>query len=209
MKVRAILALCAGVVLASCGSLADDPLVNFGQSVLKRGTGGAQGAPASLAEQRAALLRQVEQSGTDQPVLLVQLPKQGAVATLVIAGQNGGAVTWFDATGVSVVTRNALVIATRGLGADLMSSDPSASLAALRGGGSGYSRYHRYLDGEAQFQDITFTCTARRAGNRVEETCSVPEGKFNNTYELRGGEIWQSRQWLGRVIGYANIERVQ
>jgi hypothetical protein len=194
--------------LAACGTERERPVQDFVKSVAEaRKTKGK--TPPTLEQQRAALVAQLKKSGSTQPVLLVELTQRGAVASLSVAGQNRGAQSWFDPTGVSVVTRRGVVVETRGLGHDLMSSNANGTLNALSGGGRGYKRFHRYLDGEGQPNDITFTCDASRSGNTVTETCAVPEGSFTNTYQLRGGSVVESRQWLGREIGYARITRLQ
>lgn len=195
-------------ILFACGNRSDNLLLDVTKELAN--SAAKEKAPApSMAQQRAALVERARKAGNSQPILLVELPQAGAVASLSIVGQNNGAISWIDPTGVSVVTRRGVVIATRGLGFDLMSSDTRGTMNALRGGASGYSRFHRYLNGEGLPQDITFSCSAARGGGQISETCTNPDGSFTNSYQLRGSEVVQSRQWLGRQIGYASITRLQ
>lgn len=200
-----LLLLCG--FLAACGSAADNSIWGLAKGAAK--SVGKSAEPVPLEKQRADLIAQAAAIPGTAPILMVELPQRGAVATMVVAGTNAGDTTWFDATGVAVITRNGVARATRGLATDLMSSDVSGTLRALRGGASRYSRFHRYLDGAGQAQDITFSCEMTRDGGAFSETCRVPEGRFTNTYELRGGVVVRSRQWLGRDIGYARLTRLR
>ena len=204
---RCVGLLLMALLVSACGTASDNPAQSAARAVLAAGPLG--GDRPSLEALQAAILQAVQQSGSTEPVLLVALPKRKAIASLVVAGVNDGAVTWLDNTGVSVVTRRGVVISTRGLGTDVMASDVSGTLGALRRGGSGYVRLQRVLDGEGHLHDRPLTCEAPRKGAQVIETCRGLAGTVTNSYEMRGGEVSKSRQWLGADIGYAEIARLQ
>ena len=207
MKRYALMLLC--LMLVACGGAANDPLVSVVRNSVSR-LSAPTAPPPSIEAQRAAVLQDIKAAGGNDPVLVVELTKQKAVASLVVAAENQGATTWLDATGVSVVTRDGIVIATRGLGNDLMASEVSGSLTAVQSGSSGgYARTQRYLNGEGQLITLNLRCSARRAGTRVEELCETPETTIQNWYQVSAGRVTQSKQWIGPVIGYALLSRVR
>ncbi len=207
MKRYALLSLC--LVVVACGDAVNDPLVSAVRNSVSR-LSAPTAPPASLEDQRAAVLKDIAATGGQDPVLVVELPKQQAVASLVAAAQNQGATTWLDATGVSLVTRDGIVLATRGLGNDLMASDISGSLAATQSASSdSYTRVQRYLNGEGQLITLNLRCSARRAGTRVEELCEAPETTIQNWYQISAGRVTGSKQWIGPDIGYALLNRVR
>lgn len=201
----AVLGLCA---LVACGNAPRDPILSGLQSRVQRAVS-PPAPPPSLSEQRSRVLADVAASGTTDPVLLVTLPAQSAVASLVPLGANGDAVTWVDPTGVSLTTRGGVMIATRGLGHDLMISDASAVLDAMAAGGGRYTRLYRHLDGEGQLGRLVLDCALQRSGQLWRETCSTADTSVDNTYTESGGRITESRQWVSPEIGYAITEQLR
>ena len=207
MALKTALALLGLVALVACGATKDDPLFSATKTAVEN-IGKKKKTP-SMAAQKAALIQKVRASKTDAPILMVELPSRKAVATLSIAGQNNGAITWFDATGRSVTTRDGIVIATRGLGWDVMAADVSGTRRALRGGASSYTQSQRFLDGEDQLNVHQMICSATRAGGTLKETCKTPFGQIENSFVHSGGAVVKARQWLGTGIGYAVVSRIQ
>lgn len=205
--IRPLRVLLASLLLSACGTESQSPILNLARATLDANR--QDTVKPDIAAQQTAIRQAVLASGTSDPVLMVALPKRNAVATLVLAARNGQAVTWLDSTGVSVVTRRGIVIATRGLGSDVMSSDVSGTLQALDRGGTGYVRTQRFLDGEGHLQERALTCDAARAGPRVTETCQGGGATVTNRFELRGSAVVQSWQWLGAGVGFAEITRLQ
>lgn len=190
--------------MASCGTAANGPVVRAVKSGAQKLVNPEAEKP-SFADRKAAVLRDVEASGGTNPVLLVELPDLDAVASLVIAARNGAAITWIDPSGVSLVTQHGIVIATRGLGHDLMAADVSGTSAALSGGPITYGRVHRYLDGEGQLGRQEFQCAAQKHDTGVAETCRGGLTVFNNSFILKAGQVVRSDQWLGPEIGVARL----
>jgi len=175
------------------------------------------------------------------PLLLAEIPAQAAQATLIPwgenvgenVGQNVGVVTWRTGDNVSLAFAAGVIVATRGLGDDLMSADVTGTVQALTTGGVGtggvgtgaaaqYPRHHSYLDGENQTIFRSFLCQMgaavpeqinsfgllRDVSRRVE-TCYSLEETIENTYWTGSdGTLWRSRQWLGPRLGYMTTERL-
>ncbi|WP_323764791.1 YjbF family lipoprotein [Marinovum sp.] len=156
------------------------------------------------------------------PLLLAELTGLGTAAGVTPVSANGDVTTWQTGDGVSLSFRSGVVVATRGLGQDVLSADVENTLAALRGAREGYyTRFHSFMDGEHQTGFRSFQCrvTARaaeritifdhvHATTRVDETCLSPGVQVDNSYWLGGGIMWKSKQWVGPVTGYLLTERL-
>lgn len=150
--------------------------------------------------------------------LRVSLPSRDAQAVLGPVSRNGNITVWQTLDGISLSFRNGVLIETRGLGDDLMSSDAAGTLAMLRGAADGgyYPQMRSYLDGEQRTVFRSFQCrrTASgggtpRAGTRIDETCVSTTETVTNSYWLDStGRVIRSRQWVGPVVGYMETERV-
>ena len=166
-------------------------------------TGQKQAAPT--AEQLAAALTPDRLAQIGVPLILVDLEGKGIAAVMAEEGRNAGVVTYLDATRVALQLRDGIVVGTRGLGNDMMTTDVGAVLAVWSAGGAA-SRVHRSLDGENRLIATEYTCTLTRAGQTVTEDCSGPTGSFTNSYTLDPtGKPRASRQYLGAANGYARI----
>ncbi|THH35103.1 hypothetical protein E4Z66_14850 [Aliishimia ponticola] len=205
-RILSFAAMAGLLVLSACGTASDSAFLRIANT-LKQST--MPGQQPSLEAQRAAVIQTVRNAGQSDPVLMIELPANNAVASTIIGGRNGGAVTWLDATGVSVTTRNGVVIATRGLGYDLMASDMRGTISALSGRTASYGRLHRYLDAEGVLNSVTFSCQPSRNGATLTERCTSGRDSFVNTYQLNGSTVVRSRQWIGPVVGYADLVRLQ
>lgn len=174
------------------------------------------------ADEIRGLLRQAGVERLDQPLILADLPSQGTAATLLPAGRNGDVVTWQAGGGAQISLDRGVVVATRGLGFDLMSADASATVARLHGSASGasYERFASYMDGENETVFAALVCEMQPRGRQVlpllssryevlfiEETCALPDATMTNYYWRQpDGTIRKSRQWVGPEIGYIEIE---
>ncbi|WP_171173376.1 YjbF family lipoprotein [Ruegeria sp. HKCCD8929] len=160
---------------------------------------------------------------SDDPLLLAELADLETAATLAPSSRNGAVRTWASGDRVSLSLRHGVLVASRGLGHDLMSADVGNTLDMLDGQTSGYyERFHTYLDGEYQTLYRTFRC--KRSGaraerivifdrpqdtTRIEEHCVSPGLKLTNIY-WRGpdGFLWKTRQWVSPGAGYLTTERL-
>ena len=158
------------------------------------------------------------------PMMLTEFATKNVSITMRRRSENGPVKTWNSKDGVSLSFERGVVVGTRGLGDDLMSSDVNGSLVMLAGqmGDRFYQRFQTYLDGEYQSQFRSFQCqrtSSRRevvrifernhATTRTEETCYTPDLQFTNIY-WRGsdGIMWKSQQWISPSIKYLVTERL-
>ena len=198
----------AALILASCGNVQNDDSVTAQVRARLEARKQAAAAVPDIAALRAQLTPEViAQIGG--PILIVQTPSRDAVAVLNRVGNNNGVETFLTPDGVAISLRDGMVIATRGLGFDLMTADVAEPLLALKGLGSTAVRIHRYLDGENQIVAKSFTCAYAVTGSlRVAETCTSSLDSFENSYVLdASGNIVSSRQWVSPQIGVVLIER--
>lgn len=143
--------------------------------------------------------------GQGDGTLSLSIPAQNWQMTFTPIAQRDGVVTWQAGTGlsaVSVATRNGVVIATRGLGDDLISSDISGVMAGLAGQADSGQRAYRLLDGDGGQRNLVFICDYDRAEGAWVETCYGAKQDITNTYPSNTGP---SRQWLGPLLGYAEL----
>ncbi|WP_171132776.1 YjbF family lipoprotein [Ruegeria sp. HKCCA6707] len=169
------------------------------------------------------VLSRTQLDALGRPTLLAELPELKVAATLEPSAQNTGVRTWSSGDQASLSFQSGLLVASRGLGRDLMTADISGTLSMLRGDQTGYYlKLHSYLDGEFQTEFQSFQC--QRTGNtperitifdrthdtvRIEETCITPGLTVTNLYWLGpDGFIWKSRQWVSASAGYLWAEHL-
>lgn len=160
---------------------------------------------------------------SDQPLLLAELPIRGVAASLVQVGDRSGVDTWQTAQGQTLSYRRGVLVATRGLGDDLMSADVGGTLAALSGGPrSDYLRLVTFLDGEGRTVFRAMQCemgapssaTVRSfsvdfATSLRVETCHTSGLSVENRYWLDpSGEMRRSEQWVSPTLGSLATELV-
>lgn len=215
-RTRAILGAYLLAGLAACASqeaaAPDDARVPDGSEVLATATL-INGAPAGgLTVQDFAAVR--------QPLALVTVERNDALATITIDARNDDVVDWRSFDGVGLSLRRGILVGTRGLGADVMTIDVDETLDALAGHATRTTRVHRRLDGQFQLQPRAYVCTVERGGyeavetlgrtlrlRRITESCTGTEQEFENTYWIGAGEtVWVSRQWVSPQIGLLRID---
>lgn len=156
--------------------------------------------------------------------LRVTLPARGARAVLGPVARDRGVTIWQTLDGVGLSFRGGVLVASRGLGYDLMSADVDGTLALLKGSGDGgyYPVIRAYLDGEDRTQFRGFQCrratadgTAGAVGRlpgaarRIDERCVSPDRRVTNTYWLdAAGRVIGSRQWVGPGTEYMETELI-
>jgi len=216
---RIALALGAGLIaLAGCSSEGNNsPALDFLRAKIAGAKSGGQVAPPALSRAQLA--------GIDKPVVVITVEKSGGSGAMVMIRENDGAQTYFTSDRTSLTLRRGMVIATRGLGEDLMFTDAFATSVALRtGGGGDLPRTHRYLDGENHTLAMSFTCSLVKTGSEgveilgrkhqtrhFRESCANETVNFVNEYwvSASNGQIWQSRQWVGPETGVLLVQVVQ
>lgn len=182
-------------------------------------------APAARPELTRAALDTVQ-----APHIEVTLENNGNFAYLAQQVQRqdetpGEIVVWRSEDNVSLALRAGVLVATRGLGDDMLSASvllgPGQAAAA-----SGERRYQiRGLDNQARsvsmvcsLQDlgpapveiVEITYATRHLQERCEGLGALRGSVVVNDYWLdsRTRRIWQSRQWAGPTIGYLRIRQL-
>lgn len=201
---KIITALAVLTVLSSCGSRQSEESVlgPIAQSLI--GFTQPASTPASMENIRQQITPQVRQRFRHTSLMIAQLESNERASILVRKGENRNVETYFTPDNISISLQEGVLIATRGLGFDLMSADVSDTIAGLRRGGRAV-RIHRYLDGEDQIVIKSYICDYR--GNAsVTETCHGKGHTFENSYQMSAGQIIASRQWIGPHHGYIRLE---
>lgn len=211
------LALLALLVLAACGS---ETGVNDDLALAKRRLalvlGGGAAAGGGLPPLSRALFDSI-----GKPLLKVTLVEKDVTAVLGLVAQNGNAVTWATADNITLSLRDGVIVASRGLVDDLMSASVP-SLRELAGGIGVVQRQHFMLQGGEREVMAAFDCSLALKGTEsltlydigysvrhVVETCKGPSATFRNEYWLEaGGKMRQSRQWIGKQVGFVELQLV-
>lgn len=137
---------------------------------------------------------------------------------------------WRTDDDITLALRNGVLIATRGLGGDVLSSAVQVAGDAPGPAGSGARIMSiRALDNKAR--RLALVCdladlgpetivivAARHATRHLRETCeggfagdgSGGPGQVVNDYwvDAQSGLVWQSRQWAGPGIGYLRLRQL-
>ena len=163
------------------------------------------------------------------PMILVDIEATDLYATLNQIEKNGQNAVFMSGDQKTLTFSKGLLVATRGLGADLMSLDVTETRAALAHPlrkSTNTTRTHRYLTADNHIEALVFHCALIPKGSerlisihksftllRFDEHCTS-EGatslEYTNTYWMQsaGGVMWKSRQWVGPVVGYLGVEAV-
>ena len=212
------MALALGLVagLAGCGNAPDG---GFGRqqalsllgTLVKPGAARKPGGPVVVPDIPAETL-----ASWPEPLIVALVEANRSSSALGRIARNGANETYASHTGNHVTLREGVVVATRGLGADLMSSAP-ASRAMLAAGQGTHSRSWQWLDGLDQTVSVSLSCSLSVTGQEtvvlsgkahptriVSETCTGTDGLqvVNQYWFDRGGVARKSRQWLGQDAGY-------
>ncbi len=186
----------------------------------------ASAARAALGRAPAAgsapLLTRAEIAAYPLPLDLIVLEQTNANALVFQIGQNAGVETWSSADGKTVALRQGVIVATRGLGPDLMGAVVPGLARLAAGGGGAHERVYVTLGGEDQVLRDRFTCTLAQTGTEtltivergysarhVQETCTGASGSFTNDFWFQGTTLRQSRQWVGPKLGHITVKRLR
>lgn len=210
-----LLMLCA--CLAGCGPLESENMFRGGLQAVMTGVSGSP----DTADPRAGLSRDaLEQS--DLELALFAVVASDAIATTQLVGDNGHRRTWAAMDGVSVTLDRGVIVATRGLGDDIMGSDVSEVVHALRQRGGSATRLVDFLDGNDQIVRRAYICDISAGADEtvtiigrsyrttvMTEQCRSATDSFENTYWMdRNGGVWQSRQWVSPLVGFLDHQQL-
>jgi group 4 capsule polysaccharide lipoprotein GfcB/YjbF len=136
--------------------------------------------------------------------------------------QPGTVTVWRSEDDATFAMRNGVLIATRGLGGDILSS--SVQVAQGRPGPSASGAHVQMIrGGDVDRQRLAMACELRDLGaamveiveiryatRHLRQHCTGAGGEITNDYwvDAAAGLVWQSRQWAGPHIGYLRFRRL-
>lgn len=206
--VRLILLTLGLSVLAACGSKGSQPFL-ASQAIKQLGErvkGTEKATPPTADQLRAAITPEFRAQSGNLPLLLASSLRTPVASIMMQAGVNGNVRTYFAPDSISFALRDGVLIASRGLGGDLMQADVSQVIPRIRAGSGQARRVHHYLDGEDQEYTVSFDCSYARSRSEVIETCQGDIANFTNRYVLKGGKIVVSVQWVAPQLGSFKLE---
>lgn len=211
------LALAVLMLLAACGSDTD---ATAGARV-------AKGIVAGLVQPARAKVPPPQPSraqiaGVAGPILLAEIGGAGGAAFLAPVARNGAVETWSTPDDITLSLREGVLVATRGLGQDLMSVSAPGIADIARGAGS-HARTHYALDGADRTVRRDYACTLSAEGSetilvlqrshatrRVTERCAGDAGTFVNRYWFEpSGALRRSEQQIDPALGTVRLSRLQ
>ncbi|WP_223633879.1 YjbF family lipoprotein [Rhodobacter sp. TJ_12] len=221
----ALVAAALALALVGCGN--DTTQLETGRQAMSELFGKLRAKRAAAKAGPALDAEAIARSGMASnpgPVLIATLETNKSTSIFAQRGQNGTMRTWLSPSGQAVITRNGLLVGTRGFGHDLMSADTSALSAKLRARSPGQAAIElRYLDGLGIERPLPLTCTVILgeavsysfadidfSGLQMAARCEGHGFAFDASYIVSdGGEILSSRQWIGQHLGYLTIQTLR
>ena len=157
------------------------------------------------------------------PVLFVKLPS-GQNGTLTPYPGQGIGQTWLGADGATITLQRGVLMASRGMGDDLMGSTSSMPpWSEIKNKKQTYSRALNHITGNNKIFNRTFRCEIQKSGKGdiikiwdvsfkvaiFEENCHYEGLKFKNNYYVDSkGLVRRSLQFHSNTIGSIKIERL-
>jgi hypothetical protein len=222
--IRLGLALLLSGLVAGCSGGDGVPTLNA--QVTKAAVGAVKARTAAKAQQPAPLTRAALNTVPGSYIEVV-LERRDALAYLSLSGARrddapGQIQVWRSQDNASVAMRNGVLIQTRGLGGDILSSSvhvrgdapgPSAGgerVMLIRALDNKELRLSLACDLRDLGPETIEIVQTRYATRHLQERCEGGEGAIRNDYwvDSRSGLVWQSRQWAGPYIGYMRTRRL-
>jgi Group 4 capsule polysaccharide lipoprotein gfcB, YjbF len=186
----------------------------------KAGKAGKTEKPGKATREKSKVSRAaLEKPGL--PVLRAVIPAMGADRILSVLESRDDVVIWKTKDGATFALRDGILIQTRGLGPDLMSSNVPTVGQLLQNGGT-HQREYFFLGADDQTTRRTYTCTVTVVGREeieifkkthavthATEVCTREQsGKVTNEFWIEGSTVRKSRQWSSAMTGYIEFEKV-
>lgn len=160
----------------------------------------------------------------DEPVLEVVLERRDQLAYLnpERGGDDRGISVWRSLDNATLALRNGLLIETRGLGGDILSSQVQVQ-GRRPGPSSGGAHVQMIHSLDNRQVRLALACEVTDLGSEAIEIveirydtrhlrqhCTGSGGAVTNDYWIdeKAGLIWKSRQWAGPHIGYLRLRRL-
>jgi len=157
------------------------------------------------------------EAGSTVPALQVAFVEQARASTVLLESTRDGIDTWLTPDGATLITKQGMLVGTRGFGAGMLASDVDQPLAMVLGGREGFSdRFHTFLNGNDEANTRTYRCEIKNRGARevivgdkpiqtrlMAEDCRSLDQSFLNLFWVSdtGNRIVQTRQWTGDFLG--------
>lgn len=225
---RQILTLVALMGLAACssGTTLDSTLSQTATSVRERiasrqADNAEPVAQPSTADRVALGLRLIPTG----PLVLATTVEGGGESILFLAGQNRDVSTLATVSGQTLALREGVLLNTRGLKFDLLSSDSTGSAALIAARAEGRAKRVQEtstvnLSGDRQVyqcavapdgpRQITLPTGRSQSTTLVIENCRNAGENFVNQYWVGAdGFVWQSRQWVGPNYGHIDFATIR
>ena len=207
--------------LTSCSNSSDLTKGEIEIFSLVRGALKTQARPDKFVDARKLVTRdKIDASGME--VLFVELESGKNGTSVKYPGANVGEV-WLGVDGTTITFKDGHLIATRGLGEDMMSSEGTFPSFHLISGSAEYFKTQSWLSEDNQTKSLNYSCTAavesaRKAiiifdktflVQRAVETCKAGDSTIKNEYFFeRNGVVRRSRQFHSPALGYIFVERL-
>ncbi|MCB1334334.1 MAG: YjbF family lipoprotein [Roseivivax sp.] len=219
MKRHLIGLLAALGALGGCGSSA---ISTDGSQVIRdtlKGVTAGKAAPNVVTTDQLS----AELSASSAPLMLVITDATQNQALLREIARNGRDGTFATAQREALIVRDGIIVASRGLGGDMMSSVQGGLERLVRSQSNGASDVTLvFLDGADQPDRRSYSCTVSVGGQTpvvagavnatariVTTTCTGPDS-YSNTYLVASdGYVLGSRQWVGPTIGYLSTQALR
>jgi hypothetical protein len=221
---RGLLGGLAALVLAGCSGGTQEPstiliaLDRLGQSLARSDAPQAERPPLT----RAAL------DVLDGAFLEATIEDRDLLAYLFVNAEReddgpGPIVVWRTDDDITLTLRGGVLVATRGLGRDIISAG-TLQQPGRPGPAPGTGQRQIFLmTGGNQVQTLTLACEVTDLGpetiviverahptRHLRETCQGGGGAIVNDYwvDAARGLVWQSRQWAGPQTGYMRFRQL-
>lgn len=215
--------LIAALLLAACSGGTDAPTLQLQVIEAARAAISARTNPQA---ERAPVTRAVLDTldGTFMEVTRVREDKTAFLYPSYTTrdSEPGEIVVWRTDGNETVTVRGGVLIATRGLGGDLLSTEVLLAGSGL-GPAAGGERLFQIFGGNNKQTTLAMACEVtdlgpetieiielRHATRHLREQCQGGGGAITNDYWIDAGRglIWQSRQWAGPRVGYLRLRQV-
>lgn len=219
--IRAGMAALLMVALGACSNTGPTPVVETFRTI-----GTSMGKSAVDTRNAREVLTPAILDEIRQPYLLVEIPSRQASASRTLFHQRGSIQDWRGADGISIILQDDVLVATRGLGADLLSADPVPPAVLRASRSEAYTRVYRHLDTENRLVTESYRCSTTPGGaaqvdliarqvatRRIIETCrgaNDAQLPVINQYWVgtSDGLMWKSRQWVSQSVEYATFHHL-
>ena len=212
-------AILMGALLAGCSNSSEPSMLTAAWEQFKSSRED-RAAPVKKTPPRA----QIDKLGV--AMIQMNLDGESVWPIMVPASRNGPLVTYATNLRQSVTLNESQIVATRGLGTDLIAAtsdadDPLKLLTPPEHWPGRLSRSYRFTGAGPAGREERYACDIRQAGaNTITlagvaidvvgfvEDCNGAAGTFRNLYAADAvtGRVWQSQQFIGHDIAPVNLE---